>query len=71
MDLWQIFVLSQFRLCQNISYDDLHHIANYDTLVRQILGIESDFGHEKKKISYQCIIGNVGLLSDETVKELN
>lgn len=71
MDLWQIFVLSQVRLCQNISYDDLHHIANYDTLIRQVMGIESDFGHEKQNLGYQNIIDNVSLLDDETVKQLN
>lgn len=71
MDLWQIFVLSQVRLCQNISYDDLHHIANYDSLIRQLMGIESDFGFEKQSIGYQNIIDNVGLLDDETVKKLN
>lgn len=71
MDLWQIFVLSQVRLCLNISYDQLHHIANYDSLIRQLMGIENGFGHERQQISYQNIIDNVGLLSDETVKELN
>jgi IS5 family transposase len=71
MDLWQIFVLSQVRLCQNISYDELHHIANYDGLIRQILGIESGFGYEKYKFEYQNIIDNVSLLDDETVRELN
>jgi hypothetical protein len=71
MDLWQIFVLSQVRLCQNISYDELHHIANYDSLIRQILGIESGFGYEKYKFEYQNIIDNVSLLDDETVRELN
>ena len=30
MNLWQIFVLAQVRLCQNISYDRLHWIANHD-----------------------------------------
>lgn len=34
MDLWQIFVLAQVRLCMNISYDELHHIANFDSLIR-------------------------------------
>ena len=71
MDLWQIFVLSQVRLCQNISYDELHHVANYDSLIRQILGIESGFGYEKYKFEYQNIIDNVSLLDDETVRELN
>ncbi len=71
MDLWQIFVLSQVRLCQNISYDELHHIANNDHLIRQIMGIESGFGYEKYKFEYQNIIDNVSLLDDETVRELN
>ncbi len=71
MDLWQIFVLSEVRLCQNISYDELHHIANYDTLIRQLMGIENETGYEKIDIGYQSIIDNVGLLTDETVKALN
>lgn len=71
MGLWQIFVLSQVRLCQNISYDDLHHIANYDTLLRQIMGIETIHGYEKQEIGYQRIIDNVGLLDDETIKKIN
>lgn len=71
MDLWQIFVLSQVRLCQNISYDDVHHIANYDGLIRQLMGVESAAGFDKQEFSYQNIIDNVSLLDDETVKQLN
>ncbi|NQU51390.1 MAG: hypothetical protein HQ522_02510 [Bacteroidetes bacterium] len=71
MDLWQIFVLSQVRLCQNISYDELHHLANYDSLIRQIMGIESGFGYSKYQFSYQNIIDNISLLDDKTVSELN
>ena len=71
MDLWQIFVLSQVRLCQNISYDELYHIANYDSLIRQLMGVESGFGYEKYKFEYQNIFDNVSLLDDETVRELN
>lgn len=71
MDLWQIFVLSQVRLCQNISYDDVHHIANYDGLIRQLIGVESAAGFDKQEFSYQNIIDNVSLLDDETVKQLN
>ena len=71
MDLWQIFVLAQVRLCQNISYDELHHIANFDLLVRQIMGVESGFGFEKITFSYRSIIDNVSLLDDQAVKEIN
>lgn len=71
MDLWQIFVLSQVRLCMNISYDELHHIANYDALVRQIMGIESGFGHEKTQFTYRSIINNVSLLDNQMVMQIN
>ncbi len=71
MDLWQIFVLSQVRLCQNLSYDELHDLANHHTMIRQIMGIESLSGFERQKISYQNIIDNVSLLDDESVKQLN
>ncbi len=71
MDLWHVFVLSQVRLCQNISYDDLHYLANYDRLVRQIMGVENDYGMSNYKFGYQSIIDNVGLLDDESVRELN
>src|SRR4030066_1074980 len=49
MDLWQIFVLSQVRLCQNISYEDLHDLSNHHTMIRQIMGVESGFGCVKYK----------------------
>ena len=71
MDLWQIFVLSQVRLCQNISYEELHDLANHHTMIRQIMGVESGFGYEKHKFGYQNIIDNVSLLDNETIRELN
>ena len=71
MDLWQIFVLSQVRLCQNLSYDELHDLANHHTMIRQIMGIESSDGLERQRISYQNIIDNVSLLDDDSVKQLN
>jgi hypothetical protein len=71
MDLWQIFVLSQVRLCQNISYDELHDLANHHTLIRQIMGVERSFGYERHEFEYQNIVDNVALLDDQTVRELN
>ena len=71
MDLWQIFVLSQVRLCLDTNYDDLHHIANNDHLIRQIMGVEKGFGYERYEFEYQNIVDNVSLLDDETVRELN
>lgn len=71
MDLWQIFVLAQVRLVQNISYDELFDLANYHTMIRQLMGVESGFGYEKYQFEYQNIFDNVSLLDDETVGELN
>jgi len=71
MDLWQIFVLAQVRLCMNISYDELYDLSNHHMMIRQVMGVESDFGHEKVKFSYRSIIDNVGLLDVQMVKEIN
>jgi IS5 family transposase len=71
MDLWHIFVLAQVRHCLNIGYDELQHIANYDKLIRQLMGVETEFGYEKKEFEYQHIYDNVTLLDNETIQELN
>ena len=71
LDLWQIFVLAQFRLELNIDYDRLHHMANYDSLLRQLLGIETETGFEKIEIAYQRILDNVQLLDNETLRAIN
>lgn len=76
MDLWHIFVLSQIRLCKNLSYDDLHYMVNHDSLVRQLMGIEKilsfeEYNSKKEVIAYQNIVDNLNLLDDATVKSLN
>ena len=71
MNLWQIFVLAQIRMSLNISYDRLHNLADYHGNIRQILGIETEWGVEKIKLKYQNIVDNVKLLDDNTIRELN
>jgi hypothetical protein len=71
MDLWQIFVLAQVRHGLCLSYDRLHTMANNDRLLRQVMGIETEFGYEKQKVEYQQILDNVSLLDDETVVKIN
>ena len=44
LNLWQIFVLAQFRLALNIDYDRLHYMANSDSTLRQLLGVETESG---------------------------
>lgn len=71
MSLWEIFVLAQVRLCMNISYDELQHISNYDTLVRGIMGVLPTDYTLGKQYEYQNIYDNVSLLDDELLKEIN
>jgi len=71
MDLWQLFVLSQVRLCLNIGYNRLHYVANYDKLLRQIMGIEKGSQFAPIEVEYQNIYDNVTLLNDATVRQLN
>ncbi len=74
MDLWQIFVLAQFRVGLNIGYDRLLRMVDNDRSLRILLGIEtSGFQREenRKKISYQNILDNVGLLTDDILREIN
>ena len=71
MDLWEIFVLAQVRLCMNISYDELHFMANDSELVRGIMGVlRTDF-KTGKQYSYQGIYDNVTLLDDELLTQIN
>ena len=71
MNLWCIFVLSQVRLCLNLSYNDLHNQANNHKTMRMVMGVERDFGYEHIEFSYQNIYDNVTMLSDELIMELN
>lgn len=71
MNLWTMFVLSQVRLCLNISYDELHGLANNHFTLRHVMGVEREFGFERIEFDYQNIYDNVTLLDDETLKQLN
>lgn len=72
MDLWQIFVLAQYRLGLDLSYDELTYRVNNDYTMRCLLGIqENSFEQTRIEFEYQKILDNVGLLDDEVVNEIN
>jgi transposase, IS5 family len=73
MNLWQIFVLGQFRLGLNLSYDELDDYVNSHETIRSLLGIHrvGNFELPRIEISYQNILDNVGLLTDDMVREIN
>ena len=55
----------------NISYEDLHHGANYDSLLRGILGVLPSDYSLGKSYEYQNIFDNVSLLDESLLKEIN
>ena len=71
MNLWCIFVLSQVRLCLNLSYNDLHNQANNHKTLRLVMGVEREYGYEHIEFSYQNIYDNITMLSNELIIELN
>jgi len=72
LDLWQILVLGVVRLGLDADGDRLEHIANYDTLVRQMLGVPATpWGAEAKVFARQTLRDNVALRDDALLKEIN
>ena len=71
LNLWQIFVLAQFRLALDLDYDRLHYMVQSDSVLRQLLGIETQTGFERIEIGYQRILDNLHLLDDNTMIKIN
>jgi len=70
MSLWEILVFAVVRLTLDCNYDRLEHLSNYDSLVRQLLGI-SNFGDNLKRYSLQSLKDNVRLLDEATLDDIN
>lgn len=72
MDLWHILVLAVIRHTLDTNWDRLEHIANYDVLLRKILGVHVEkFGIEEIEFAYQTMIDNVSLIDDELLRQIN
>lgn len=71
MDLWHILVLAVIRHTLDTNWDRLEHIANYDALLRKILGVHVEkFGIEETAFAYQTIVDNVSLIDDQLLHKL-
>ena len=71
MDLWQILVLGVVRLGLDADWDRLEHVANYDSLVRQMLGVPATpWGAQAKVFGPQTLRDNVALLDDELRQQI-
>jgi IS5 family transposase len=72
MDLWQILVLGVVRLGLDADWDRMEHLANYDTLIRQMLGLPATpWGQDAKVFGHQTLRDNVAQLDDELLQHLN
>ena len=72
LDLWQILVLGVVRLGLDADWDRLEHLANCDTLVRQMLGLPAaPWDDESKMFGHQTLRDNVALLDDELLQQIN
>ena len=69
MDLWQILVLGVVRLGLDCNYDRLNYVANYDSLLRQLLG-QPAFDMTLQ-FSLTSLKENLPLLTDKHLAEIN
>lgn len=71
MNLWHILVLSVVRHGCGTNWDKLHYYSNNDLSMRQIMGVDNDFGNNYFEFEYQTILDNVSLLDAETINKIN
>ncbi len=71
MDLWYILVLGILRLATDANYDELEHYANYDLLIRQIMGVETSLDEHKVTFSYNAIRDNISKFDEDMLKQIN
>jgi hypothetical protein len=70
MSLWEILVFASIRLALDADYDRLQHIANYDSLVRSLVGI-CNFGENLKHSPLRTLKDNVSLLDQTTIEQID
>jgi|TARA_B110001454_G_scaffold83125_1_gene79875 hypothetical protein len=70
MDLWHILVLGVTRLGLDCDFDRLEHHANFDSLLREILGILS-IKEEGRSFHQKTLSENVCMVDDELLTQIN
>lgn len=72
MDLWQILVLGVVRLGLNADWDRMEHLANYDLLLRQMLGVCPDpWGTKAHRFVHQTLRDNAALVDGALLQQIN
>ena len=70
MDLWRVIVFAIVKQCLNLDFDLLLHLANRDSLLRELLG-HGNRGFDPAQYSRQRLADNVQLLTPELIKKVN
>jgi IS5 family transposase len=70
MDLWHILVLGVCRLGLNCDYDRLSYLANYDSLMREIMGLVP-LNQGGPEFHCKTISDNVCHITDELLVKIN
>jgi len=71
LDLWHILVLGVVRLALDCDYDRLEHLANYDGLLRQILGLNPMLSDLEKPFHYKTLSENVCHVDEDLLLQIN
>ena len=71
LDLWHILVLGIVRLALDCDYDRLEYLANYDGLLRQILGLNPVLGDQETPFHYKTLSENVCHVDEELLQQIN
>ncbi|MDQ2782172.1 MAG: ISNCY family transposase [Actinomycetota bacterium] len=73
MDLWHMLVLAVVRHALGTNWDRLEYLANYDLLLRSIMGVHASafIEDEKTEFNYQTILDNVSLIDEDLLQQIN
>lgn len=71
MGIWEILVLGVMRQGLNANYDRIHYLANVDTSMRTVMGIETESRQNKKQYGLTTIKDNLALLDEQTIEQVN
>lgn len=71
LTLWQILVFGVVRLGLDCDYDRLEHLANYDALLRQILGLNPVRADYEKPFHHKTLSDNAGLVDEALLSQIN
>jgi len=71
MDLWKILVLGVIRQACSWDYDKLHHMANNELMIRELLGHDRKEWEDRYYYELQTLKDNVSLLTPDILDKIN